>query len=139
MPGDADDAGQRRRQRAEPGEELGDQQRARAAPREDGLGPPHARVRLQRDPTEPAEDPTATPAPELVPDDVSRQRGHQRHAERQRHAHLPGAGQRPDAEQDRHRGDRQPDLLGRDEREQDHVTVLDDEREEIAHVATWTV
>jgi len=52
-------------------QELRDQERARAAACKGILPAPHARVRLDREPAHPLEDPVATSAPDLVPDEVA--------------------------------------------------------------------
>src|SRR5712692_4461755 len=105
-----------------------------SASQEEVLGRPPARVGLQGHATEEAEDATATTAPDLVPDEVGRQRRRERDAQRQPHAHPSGPGQRSDTQQDGHGGDRQTDLLGGYEREQERVAVLEDELQEIVHV-----
>src|SRR5207249_3504472 len=69
-PRDADHARHRWRDGAESGEELRDQQRFAAALDEEVLGPPHARIRFERDATQQTED-TAAPSPsELVPQEI---------------------------------------------------------------------
>ncbi len=131
--GDPDDTRQRRRDRAQAGKEFGDQQDAAPVLDERILGAPDARVRLERDPTQKTEDSTATPPPQLVPDDVGRERGDEGHTERRRQTHPPRPGERANAEQNGHRRNRQTDLLGQHEREQHDVAVLQQDLDRVVH------
>ena len=68
------------------------QERARAAARKDILPASHARVRLDREPTQPLEDPMATPTPDLVSDEVAHHRARERKRRREPQAEVAGPG-----------------------------------------------
>jgi len=58
--------------------------------------------------------------------DVAHERGDHGQGENEHEVQSTGAGQRPGGEQDRHRGDRQADLLGQHPAEDDRVAVPDE-------------
>ena len=124
-PRDADHARHRWSDGAESGEELRDQQRFAAALDEEVLGPPHARIRFERDATQQTEDTTAPSPSELVPQEIRgkgrRDRGDERHGQR----HSSRARERSDAQQDRHGGHGKTDLLRQHEHEEQNVAVLE--------------
>ncbi len=69
----AQHAGERRRDHLEAGDELGDDQNRSLPAREDIFGALHARVGLERNLADEAEDALAAPTTELVPDQIGRQ------------------------------------------------------------------
>src|SRR5439155_23963221 len=103
-----------------------DQKRPRAVNADDALSPAHARVGLERDATQPAADAAASGAADPVPDGVAAERRERSQNQDEREAQSTRAGERSRGKKDGRGGNRQPDLLGEDPAEDDHVTVPDE-------------
>src|SRR5207249_1714525 len=73
---DAEDSSQRGHDGREPRQELRHEQRPDTVAEEEVLSPAYAHIRLQRQSAQPREHARPAPAPELVPDEVDRQRRH---------------------------------------------------------------
>lgn len=97
------------------------------------LGAPHARVGLERDPAQEAQDAAASKAADAVPDDVAHERGDPSQDEDENEAQAAGPGHGAGREQHRHRGDWQPDLLREHPAEDDYVAVADENVDEVVH------
>jgi hypothetical protein len=121
--GDAEDPRERRHDGRQSRQELRHEQRPDAVTEEEVLGPPYADIRLERHAAEPREDARAPPPPQLVPDEIHGKRDQDDRADHQRKTAAPVRRQRADDEESRDRWQRNPDLLGHDERRQDDDAV----------------
>jgi len=123
---DPEDAGERRHERGQSGEELRGEHASCAVAAEDALRAAHARVRFGGHPAESRQQPRSATAAELVPGEVGTQRRHGHRPEHEREADAAVRGQGADREQSRHGGERDAELLGDGKGRQDeHAVVLE--------------
>ena len=82
-----------------------------------------ARVRLEREAAKLRQDDGPAAPAQLVPDEIDGQRHDRDRGEHQRDADPPVRGEGADAQESRHGGERDTDLLGDDQDRQDHDGV----------------
>src|SRR6516165_2755184 len=126
-------ARQRRGDCIQPGDELGGQHRPVSVADVGILGLSDARIRLQRNAAQLAEDAGAAPPPELKPDAVSEQTGRESPEQDQPRVQSAASGQRSRSQHQRNRRQRQSPLFGQNPEEQQGVTVAQQKLNRVDH------
>jgi hypothetical protein len=121
--GDAEDPRQGRHDRGQTREKLRHEQRPNVVAEKEVLGPAHTYIGFERQAAEAREHARPAPAAEFVPDEIHRQRHHRDRADHQQWTHSPLRRERANGQEGRHRGQRDPDLLGDDQGRQDEDAV----------------
>src|SRR5439155_5478114 len=112
-----------------------DEQRARAVPRKNALGTAHARIRLQRDSAQEAQDARAPTPSDGVPHRVGGQRGRASQGQGERRAQMIGPDERACREQNGDRRYGQTDLFGEYRAEDDPVAVPSEHGDDGVHIS----